>query len=475
LDELTINAVYDVFIVAELGRIMPNMTLETKAPPPAQLVVPLTSKRPVRRKRRWVWWGGGALLIAVVLIGWWMHRMQTAMLAAATPTETAAVTRTTVEKSVESAGKVVSNLDVDIKCRAGGPVAKLPVDISQTVKTGDLLCQLDPTDEQLAVNVAEKTLDQSKAKRDQAILAYQQATLNLETTRSKAFAALESAKVKAANLQSKADRQKELVAQKLGSEEDYETAQTDAAAAKADAESAQQAVNELKQQELQLQSKKLDQETAEAQYESDKFNLDTQKQQLEYTTVISPMDGTVSALSVQIGSMVQSGVGGFSGGTTIMTLSDLSHIYVMATVDQSDIGGITLGQPARVEVDSFPNRAFVGKVVRIATTGVNTSNVVTFEVKVEVTDKDKSLLRPQMTGTVTIIEDSRKDVLAVPTAAVEHRAGQTFVKLSDGKEQQVKLGLDGGEIVEVISGLKDGDKVRMQTLELPTRWKASDR
>jgi HlyD family secretion protein len=183
------------------------------------------------------------------------------------------------------------------------------------------------------------------------------------------------------------------------------------------------------------------------------------------------MDGTVSALDVQIGSMVQSGTGGFSGGTTIMTLSDLSHIFVMATVDQSDIGGVQIGQPARVEVDSFPDRQFAGKVVRIATTGVNTSNVVTFEVKVEVTDKDKGLLRPQMTGTVTIIEQQRKNVLAVPTAAVSHRNGKTFVQVA-GQQREVKLGLEGSDTVEVLSGVNEGDKIAVEKTELPTRWKS---
>ncbi len=412
------------------------------------------------------------LLVTCAVAAW--HHHQTTVALASVPSETATVVRGGLEKSVTSAGKVMSNLDVDIKCRASGPVAKLPVDISQNVKTGDLLCQLDPTDQQLAVRVAEYTVTQSTAKLEQAKLTYQQAQLNLETTRARDVSALESAKVKAANLQAKADRERQLKEQKLGSDEEYETAQTDAAAAKADAESAQQAVDEIKQQELQLQSKKLDVANAQAQLDSDRFNLDQQKQQLGYTTVSSPMDATVSALSVQIGSMVQSGTGGFSGGTTIMTLSDLSHIFVMATVDQSDIGAVRVGQAARVEVDSFADRQFAGKVVRIATTGTNTSNVVTFEVKVEVTDKDKNLLRPQMTGTVTIIEDQRNNVLTVPTAAVVHRNGKTFVTLVGGEQRDVTLGLEGSENIEVLSGLAEGDKVAVEASELPTRWKSGD-
>jgi HlyD family secretion protein len=452
------------------------MSLQLESPAPAISITkpaPPTRRAPGRPRRRWVWIVAAVLVVAVVAIAIWHHH-SAALAATQSTVETADVIRGDIEKSVESAGKVVSNLDVDIKCRAGGPVAKLPVDISQSVKTGDLLCQLDPTDEQLAVKVAERTVAQSTAKVEQSRLTYEQAKLNLETTRARDESALESAKVKAANLQAKADRQKELVAQKLGSEEDYETAQTDAANAKTDAANAQVALDELKQQELQLENKKLDVDNATTQLESDRLNLDTLKQQLDYTTVTSPMDGTVSALSVQIGSMVQSGVGGFSGGTTIMTLSDLSHIFVMATVDQSDIGGVKLGQDARVEVDSFPNRDFAGKVVRIATTGVNTSNVVTFEVKVEVTDKDKALLKPQMTGTVTIVEDARKNTLIIPMAAVSHRSGETFVTLANGQKRDVTLGLEGSDTVEVLSGVSQGDKVVVEKTELPTRWRATD-
>ena len=456
---------------------MDDMTLQFTTPqPPVAAPLPVAPRIKKRRAPRWPWfvWGGVALVLLIVVIAMVIHHRGANAEMLLSTTENANVVRGDIEKSVESAGKIMSNLDVDIKCRAGGPVAKLPVDISQSVKAGDLLCQLDPTDEQLAERVAERTVAQSTAKVEQAKLTYQQAALNLDTTRAREESALESAKVKAANLQLKADRQRQLKEQQLGSEEDYETAQTDAAAAKNDAEAAQVAVNELKQQELQLETKKLDVANAEAQLESDKLNLDTAKQQLQYTTVNSPMDGIVSALSVQIGSMVQSGVGGFSGGTTIMTLSDLSHIYVMATVDQSDIGGVALGQPARVEVDSFPNRQFAGNVVRIATTGVNTSNVVTFEVKVEVTDKDKNLLRPQMTGTVTIVEDARKNVLKVPTAAVGHRSGQTFVTLPGGVQKTVTLGVEGSDEVEVKSGLAEGDKVVVEKTELPTRWKSGD-
>ena len=436
---------------------------------------PRRGKRPKRRVPWWAWAVGGAVLLLVV-IGLAGHHMAAGQGAVTDPSDVVKVERGLVEKTVESAGKIVSNLDVDIKCRASGEVVKLPFDISQHVRRGDLLCQLDPTDEKLAVQSAEASVAVSTAKLEQSKQNYRTAELNLATTRDREEAALASAKVKAGNLTSKADRQRQLIDQQLGSREDYETAQTDAAAAKADERSAEVAIEELKQQAIQLQFKQQDVNSATAQLQNDQITLDTQRQQLAYTTVTSPLDGTVSALDVQLGSIVASGTGGFSGGTTILTLSDLSRIFCTATVDESDIGGVKVGQDARVVVDSFPGRTFAGRVVRIATTGVSASNVVTFEVKVEVLDPHKDLLKPQMTGTATIVEDGRPDVLHVPTAAVTRQAGKAYVTLAGvtGGKRAVTLGLEGTDQVEVTGGLSAGDSVVLGADELPTRWKSDD-
>ncbi len=425
--------------------------------------------------RRWVPFaiGGGVALVLLVGLIVALHGRSAAAATAAGKGDLIHVARGTVEKTVESSGKVVSNLDVDIKCRASGEVTKLPFDISQHVRKGELLCQLDPTDEKLAVRQAEAAVAQTTAKLEQAKQNYETARLNLATTRDREEAALASAKVKAANLASKADRQQQLIAQQLGSKEEYETAQTDAAVARSDQRAAEVAIEELKQQAIQLEYKQQDVRSAEAQLQADQITLDTQRQQLTYTTVNAPLDGTVSAVDVQLGSIVASGTGGFSGGTTIMTLSDLSRLFVTATVDESDIGGVKDGQVARVVVDSYPGRTFAGKVVRIATTGVSASNVVTFEVKVEVLDEHKDLLKPVMTGTVTIVEDHRDGVLYVPAAAVSHEAGGAFVTVSGGKKVPVTLGLAGADDVEVVHGLSAGDAVVVGAEELPTKWKSN--
>lgn len=451
------------------------------APRPATpAATPAAPRRATKPKAKSRGWGKWVVLLAVLgAIGgggaYAYNRYQTAEAAATQPTvKTTAVVVGDVAKHIESSGKVVSNLDVDIKCRASGEIVKLPFDISDKVKAGDLLCQLDPTDMQLSVRLAEATVAQAAARVAQAKANLAQAEQNLVTTRSRTASALESAKVRAVNARAKADRQKQLVAQQLGSQEEYETAETDAASALADQRAAEVAVEELKQQEIALDSKRQDVALAEAQLAADQIQLDTQKQNLGYTTVTAPMDGVVSAMTVQKGVIVASGTSNVSGGTTILTLSDLSHVFVTATVDESDIGGVKVGQKARIGVDSFPGRTFQGKVVRVAVKGVNASNVVTFEVKVEVLDDKKDLLKPEMTGNVTIVQDERKGVLTLPPDAVTRQGERgAFVTIAGTNEKRpVKLGLAGTDAIEILEGLKEGESVVLTGDDSASKFKA---
>jgi HlyD family secretion protein len=422
-------------------------------------------------RRKWVIVATIAVLV-IAAVGWWQYRKRAAAALAAQPTgRVVEVALSDVQQSVESSGKVEANLEVDIKCRASGEIIKLPFDVSETVKKGDLLCQLDPTDEELAVRSAEAALSQAKARLAQAQSNLRKSELALATTRMRNEAALASAKVRAANAKAKADRQAQLVTAELGSQQDLETAQTDAAAALAEQRAAEVAIEELKQQEIDLEYQRQAVAMAEAELLTSQIALDTQKQQLAYTTVYSPMDGTVSDLQVQLGTIVASGTNAVNGGTTILTLADLSRVFVMATVDESDIGGVRVDQPARITVDSFPGRVFEGKVVRVAVKGVNESNVVTFEAKVEVLDAAKDLLKPAMTGNVTIIQKDRNDVVAVPTNAVALRGGKAYVTMEDGSEREVVVGVEGIDTYEITSGLAAGEKIRVSESEVPSIWR----
>jgi multidrug efflux pump subunit AcrA (membrane-fusion protein) len=153
-------------------------------------------------------------------------------------------------------------------------------------------------------------------------------------------------------------------------------------------------------------------------------------------------------------------------------VSDLSRIFVLAAVDESDIGQVRPGLRVKVTVDAYRNREFPGEVVRISPRGVNVSNVVTFEVKIEIVGPDKELLRPEMTATAEVLIDEREDALLAPADAIFRRGGKTWVTVvaADGtrSDREVTTGIGDGRMTEVRSGLAPGDTVLVQASD--SKW-----
>lgn len=384
------------------------------------------------------------------------------------PDPTATVERGSIRSVVASTGKVTSNLDVDIKCKASGAIVKLPFDVSAFVKKGDLLVELDPVDEQRQVDLATSALGAAQARlataRQQLLIAEQ----NLRTSRDRAGSALRSAQARASDAQSKARRMGELFEKKLASQEDFDTAQTAAIQAAGELSNAQVQTEELKAQELALELRRQDIKLAQAEVESDQITLSNSRQRLADTRVIAPMDGIVATRPVQIGQIIASGITNVGGGTTILTISDLSRIFISASVDESDIGRVQLGQPVEISADAHRGAKFIGEVVRIATKGVNVSNIVTFEVKIEVTGANKNLLKPEMTTNVEIVAADKQDVLTLPVEAVVRRGGKQTVTLAKDKgpdepdeTRTVEVGINDGQRHEIISGVSEGEVVKL--------------
>jgi HlyD family secretion protein len=386
------------------------------------------------------------------------------------------VERGSIFQAVSSTGRVVSNLDVDIKCKASGEIITLPFDISQDVKKGDLLMELDPVNQRRSVDLANVQVSQSEAKLVQAEKNLAIAEQSLVTNRERAAALVKSAEIRAKDQRDKADRRQELLKQDLGSVEDFATVEMDAAQAENDLAAARIQTEELKLQEIGLDVKKQDKELARAQLASDRISLAQAQQTLIDTKVISPMDGVVSALNVQKGMIIASAITNVGGGSTVLTLSDLSHVFVLASVDESDIGKVELGQKVNVTADSYPGLVMHGKVVRIATRGVNTSNVVTFEVKIEVTGEEKKLLKPEMIAAVQIISAEKENVLVVPTLAVARKGKDLIVTVLDDKgaktDRPIEIGLGDGERWEVTGGLNEGETVLVRNDEAQSKWRA---
>jgi HlyD family secretion protein len=382
------------------------------------------------------------------------------------PTEviiTGKVERGPLRMLVSSTGKVVSNLDVDIKCKASGEIIALPHDISDPVRKGQLLIQLDPSEMQRMVDQSQASLAASQARLINTKESLTVAQQNLQTDRRRSDSALKAMEANAVDAQTKADRLKDLLAKKLASQEEYDTARTAAIQASTAMDQARVKIEELQTQERGHEQLRQQIRIAEAQVTNDLTALDLARERLNDTKVYSPIDGMVTARSVQIGQIISSGISNVGGGTTALTISDLSRIFSLASVDEADIGKVTVGQPAEITVDAFPGKRFTGRVERIAIRGVNVSNVVTFEVKIEVTSKDKGLLRPEMTTNVDIIVAARDSVLSVPSDAIVRKEGKPHVTVlkADGvkEDRTVEMGISDGQRTEITTGVAAGETV----------------
>ena len=383
-------------------------------------------------------------------------------------------TRGDIQQKVAASGSITSNLDVEIKCKASGEITKLPFDISQTVKEGDLLLELDPVDEQRNVELAKVSLFNSQARLKSAKENLNISELELATARERAKVDLEVAQSHADTVKASTDRTIQLYNDGFISKGEYEQALADKIAADSAVDSARIKFTELDTQETSLELLRQDVVTATSNVDTAQINLDLANQRLDDTRVYSPMAGIVTDRYVQIGQIIASGISNTGGGTSIMKISDLSRLFVLALVDESDIGSVRVGQDVKISVDAFSNEKFEGKVDRIAPTGVNVSNVVTFEVRIEIVSENKTLLMPEMTADVEIITAVHNNVLTVPLKAVKTVNGKKEVTVlgADGKNEtrNVETGINDGENIEIISGLTESDIVLYQEIDTSSIW-----
>jgi HlyD family secretion protein len=228
------------------------------------------------------------------------------------------------------------------------------------------------------------------------------------------------------------------------------------------------AVNKQQVAKAQLAVSQAKVKQGEAQVAESRATLDQLEQQLSYTTIVAPIDGLVLSRDVEIGDAVSSILVLGSNATLVMTLGDTSQVYVKGKVDESDIGRVYLGQPAKIKVESFKDKSFDGKVTKISPMGVEKDNVTTFEVRASI-DNPSGELKAAMTANAEIIMEEHHGVLIVPEGAVIYdKDKKASVEIpdpnaKDGKRKSaITVGISNGAKTEVLSGLKEGQQVVLQ-------------
>ncbi len=361
------------------------------------------------------------------------------------PSKLAKVEKGDLAKSVVATGKVEPITKVEVKSKASGIVKKLIVQPSDKVKTGQLLAQLDKEEIQAQV-------DQSRA-------ASQAAEASLKG----AEADWERAKVDAEGpdvplLKRAYERAVGMAKAGVVSESALEDAQ----------KNYEMALNKQNVAKAQLIVLKAKIAQSQAQVAQDRANLKQLEEQLSYTDIESPIDGVVLSRDVEMGDAVSSILVLGSSATLVMTLGDISQVYVKGKVDESDIGKVYLSQPARIKVESFKDKTFNGVVTRISPMGVEKDNVTTFEVRVSINNPGGEL-KAEMTANAEIILEEHKNVLQIPEGSIIYdKDKKASVEVPDHKGKDgkrklaVNIGISNGAKTELLSGLKEGDQVVLQ-------------
>ncbi|MCU1250911.1 MAG: efflux transporter, family, subunit [Edaphobacter sp.] len=397
-----------------------------------------------RKNKRKVWlWTGLIVLVAAVALGIAVSaRGNTTKFE---PSQLAKAEFGDIARSVVATGKVQPITKVEVKSKASGIVTRLDTDINAQVKQGQVLAQLDQQEilAQVAAQKAQLNAAESNARAAAAAIQYDKVSAeapDLPMYKNTYERNMAMSKQGVVSLQSLDDAQQRYLA----------------------------AVNTRDKavSQINVDTSKLRQ--AQAQVAQNQASLKQLEEQLSYTTVTSPMDGTILSRDVEIGDAVSSILVLGSTATLVMTIGDITQVYVQGKVDESDIGKVYLGQAARIKVESFKDKAFVGKVTKIAPLGVEKDNVTTFEVRVSI-DNPGGELKANMTANAEILLEEHKKVLTVPEQAVLYdKDRNASVEVPDPKTKNgrrkvdIKAGISNGTKTEVLAGLKSGDTVILQ-------------
>lgn len=320
----------------------------------------------------------------------------------------------TIIETVSANGKVQPEVEVKISPDVSGEIVELFAIEGMLVKTGDLLAKINPD------------IYLSMKERAEAALNTAQANL------SNAQARHSQAKAQLINTEASFKRSEKLFKDGAVSESDFDAAKASYEVAKAEVEAAGHSV-----------------EAAEYNIKSASASLKEASDNLLRTTILSPMDGTISSLKVEKGERV---VGTSQmAGTELLRIAELMNMEVNVEVNENDIVRITLNDTAEIEVDAFLGRKFKGIVTEIAnsanTSGVSAEQVTTFNVKIKILrssysdliSNDKphlSPFRPGMSATVEIQTEIAENVLSVPIQAVTTREDTADFEENENKEEE---------------------------------------
>lgn len=349
---------------------------------------------------------GIAVIAAGAVLGCFSQADDSAEVATGPAYKEVSAERGPLRITVTASGLVRPIDRIELKSKASGEVVALPIEVGDTIAKGDLIARLDQVDERA-------DLAQAEADRDIAKAELGLAAKNFE-------------------------RREKLLGREVISKETHDQTELELAVARG---KLVQAMTALKRAQDRMKD----------------------------TVIAAPVDGVILQKYVEEGQIIASGVSNVGGGTSIADIADMRVVYVVAGVDEIDIGKIYVGQQATVRSEAFPEQVYSGEVVRIAPEARVEQNVTLFDVVVQVANMDVKL-KSGMNATLAIVVVDEPDALVIPVAAVQdpersHAAAGAqraapFVLVKDGTRylpREIRTGRTDYRVVEVLGGLSAGD------------------
>lgn len=362
-----------------------------------------------------------------------------------------------IESTVLASGKVKAIKSIDVGAEVSGRIVKLYVDVGDEVKKGDVIAQISQVEQKNTVANADANLSQARAN-----LATAEA--NLASTQGNIISSQAALNARLAELK-KAEqalaRLEGLIAIEAVSRQDYDDAVIAVEVAKANVQSAHATLNNAKNEVATAHANIVSQQASIVKAQND---LSTAGEDLNKTTIIAPMDGTVVSVVQKEGTTVNAN----QSAPTIVTLADLSQVRIKAQISEADVVSVTKGLPARFNIIGNSEQKFDATLTGIepapeTISSTSSTDSAVYYIGYLDVDNSERKFRIDMTAQVHIITNSVKNVLTIPASALKKDKDGYSVQVvgEDGiaKPVPVQVGLNNRVNAEIKSGLTAGDKI----------------
>ena len=374
----------------------------------------------------------------------------------------AEVTQGPISVNISATGVVEPNFKVEVKSKASGEVLSFPMLEGDKIKKGTLLLQLDKSDEKRNVDKAQADLSSATAKLRKAETALTLQKTKYETDLKTSQSEVQSAITNLKDSEDKFKRQIDLFKQKVVSQESLDSAQTlykvnqqNLIQAESQFQAAKDSVHDITMKENEV-------ELVNTEVIRARIALEEVEERLEETEIFAPITGVIIEKLVEEGQIIASGISNVNGGTALATIADMSRLFIIADIDETDIGSIKIGHKVTITADAFSDRKFKGLVKRIAPQGLVENSITIFKVKIEVLGKGRKILKPMMSANIDIVTEHVENTVFTSRAGIrDGEQGKFAMVLKEDKPEKiaVQTGIRNPIHVQIVSGLIPGDQV----------------